>query len=445
MSNNNEVILHLEQPNAITPLPKKKIAVILIILISEMSSLMYVSPFLPFMIQSFGINEKDVGRYSGLILSSFMLGQFISNYIWGLVSEKIGIKPVLLIGLFSSFIFTIIFGFSTNIIWAIITRLLHGLFSGNLGVTKTYLYLITDKSNEVKAFAMYPVGMCIGAIFSPAIGGLLETPSKYWDNIGDNHIFGIYPYLLPSIVISILPLFGFIICYFNIEEVYKKKEENSEKEIIPFKQIFNKNVIITSVLYFNIRLSLMGSDNLFPLLLATSKNNKGLNFNSTSIGIIFMISAIFLMLFSIIVIPKLKTKCGTYYLFLTVQILNPFTIFLISLLSDMNKQTDIVLYIFSCIFFVLKGSTATISIILVNLMINNSADEKYLGRINGFSQSLAASGSIIGPLLSGLIYSWSISNNLKFPLDVHFAFIIFSLASVTNILVCLLLEKNEFN
>lgn len=434
--------INLEEQNTITPLPKKKIVVILIILISEMSSLMYVSPFLPFMIESFGINEKDVGRYSGLILSSFMLGQFISNYIWGLISEKTGIKPVLLIGLISSFICTIIFGFSNSIIWAIVTRLLQGMFSGNLGVTKTYLYLITDKSNEAKAFAMYPVGMCIGAIFSPAIGGLLETPSKYWNNIDENHILGKYPYLLPSLVISIMPLIGFIIGYFNIEEVYKKKDTTVES--ISFKAIINKNVIITSFLYFNIRFSLMGSDNLFPLLLATSKENKGLNFNSTSIGIIFMISAIFLMLFSVIVIPKLKNKYGTYDLFLTVQFLNPFTLFMISLLSDMNKLSNIVLYIFSSLFFILKGSTATISMILVNLMINNSGEKKYLGRINGFSQSLAALGSIIGPLLSGIMYSWSITNN-KFPFDVHFAFIIFALASTINICIVLLLEKNKFN
>ena len=129
---------------------------------------------------------------------------------------------------------------------------------------------------------------------------------------------GKYPYLLPSFVISLLPLIGFIIGYFNIEEVYKGKEETTTTEIVRFKEIFNKNVIITSLLYFNIRFSLMGSDNLFPLLLATSKENNGLNFNSTSIGIIFMISAIILMLFSIIVIPKLKIKYGTYNLFLIV-------------------------------------------------------------------------------------------------------------------------------
>lgn len=110
----------------------------------------------------------------------------------------------------------------------------------------------------------------------------------------------------------------------------------------------------------------------------------------------------------------------------------------------MNKLSNIVLYIFSSLFFILKGSTATISIILVNLMINNSGEKKYLGRINGFSQSLAALGSIIGSLLSGIMYSWSITNN-KFPFDVHFTFIIFALASIINIFIVLLLEKSKFN
>jgi MFS family permease len=431
----NDIILNLEEENTITPLPKKKIAVILIILISEMSSLMYVSPFLPFMIQSFGINEQDVGRYSGLILSSFMFGQFISNYIWGLISEKIGIKPVLLTGLISSFICTIAFGFSNNIIWAIIIRLLQGLFSGNLGVTKTYLYLITDKSNEAQAFAMYPVGMCIGAIFSPAIGGLLETPSKYWSNIDENHIFGKYPYLLPSLVISLLPFIGFIIGYFNIDEVYKEKQETNDNESIKFKEIFNKNVIITSFLYFNVRFSLMGSDNLFPLLLATSKRNKGLGFNANAIALIFMVSAIFLMLYSVIVIPKLKNKYGTSQLFLATQYVNPFTLILLSLLTDMKHLHNIILYIFSSIFFIIKGCTATMSIILVNLLINNSTEKKYLGRVNGFSQSMAALGSIFGPLLSGIIYSWTISNSKNFPFDIHFSFILFGLISTINIIV----------
>ena len=71
----------------------------------------------------------------------------------------------------------------------------------------------------------------------------------------------------------------------------------------------------------------------------------------------------------------------------------------------------------------------------VNLLINNSTEKKYLGRVNGFSQSMAALGSIFGPLLSGIIYSWTISNSKNFPFDIHFSFILFGLISTINIIV----------
>ena len=421
-----------------TPLPKMKMFVILIVIMCEMASLMYIAPFLPFMIKSFGIDEKDVGNYSGLIISSFMVGQFFSNTIWGLISEKIGIKPVILIGLLTSTISTIIFGFSSNILWAVIIRFIHGLLSGNLGVTKTYLYLITDKTNEAKGFGMFPAGMCIGAIFAPAIGGLLETPSKHWSSIDNNHILHIYPYLLPSLVIALFPFIAFIIGLIYMEEPYKNNNENNEENNINksvCKDFINKNILITIFLYFNIRFSLMGSDNLFPLLLATSKQNNGLELTSNTIGIIYMISAVFLMFYSVFIIPILKKYLGTYKLFVIMQILNPIAVFSTSLLSDSNNLDKVSLSILSCFLFIIKGSFATTSVVLVNLMINNSTEKKYLGRVNGISQSFAAFGSIFGPVLGGLLYAWSISNNKNFPLDIHFSFGTFALISSINLLV----------
>ena len=264
MINNSNISLNIEQNN-ITPLPKLKLFIILTVLTSEMASLMYITPFLTFMIKSFNIDEEDIGYYSGVILSSYMTGQFFSNLFWGYLSEKVGLKPIILFGLLSSSVCTILFGLSKSIIWAIFVRLLHGLLSGNLGVSRTYLYLITDKTNETKAFSLFPVAICIGAIIAPAIGGLLETPSKIWSNINGNHIFNIYPYLLPSIIISFLPFIGFIMGLFFIKEPYKNETENTEIETTAF--LLNKNIYICIYLYFNIRLSLIGSDNLFPLLL----------------------------------------------------------------------------------------------------------------------------------------------------------------------------------
>lgn len=445
MENNNEIV-------NINPLPKMQLFVILIVLISEMSSLIYITPFLPFMIESFGVEEKDIGYYSGSIISSYMVGQFFSNIIWGYISEKIGIKPVIMVGLLSSSICTFIFGFSKNLTWVITTRLVQGLLSGNLGVTKTYLYLITDKSNEAKAFSVFPVGMCIGSIIAPAIGGLLETPSKYWSNMSENNLLFIYPYLLPSIIIAILPFFGFIIAGLYVKEPYKNKTEEftdinntREHNAIMAKSLFTKNIVLTVLLYLNIRFTMIGSDNLFPLLLATSKKNRGLGFSTNQIGLIYVISASFLMGYSIIVIPYLKNKLGTYKLFFIVQFLFPISIFSVSLLSNMNNINNISLLVISSIIFIFKASIGSISIILINIMINNSVEKKYLGRINGISQSFAALGSILGPLISGIAYSWSLANNKFFPLNIHFSFTLFAIISVLNIIATAFLDDSINN
>ena len=445
METDNEIV-------NINPLPKMQLFVILIVLISEMSSLIYITPFLPFMIESFGVEEKDIGYYSGSIISSYMVGQFFSNIIWGYISEKIGIKPVIMVGLLSSSICTFIFGFSKNLTWVITTRLVQGLLSGNLGVTKTYLYLITDKSNEAKAFSVFPVGMCIGSIIAPAIGGLLESPSKYWPSMGENNLLFIYPYLLPSIIIAILPLVGFIIAGLYVKEPYKNRNEEftninttREHNAIMAKSLFTKNIVLTVLLYLNIRFTMIGSDNLFPLLLATSKKNRGLGFTTNQIGLIYVISASFLMGYSIIVIPYLKNKLGTYKLFFIVQFLFPISIFSVSLLSNMNNINNISLLVTSSIIFIIKASIGSISIILINIMINNSVEKKYLGRINGISQSFAALGSILGPLISGISYSWSLANDKFFPLNIHFSFTLFAIISVLNIIATAFLDDSINN
>ena len=129
-----------------------KMAVIYSVLISESCSYMFVFPFLPFMVRSFGVEESEVGFYSGWVASAFMFGQFLSSCAWGYVSDNVGIRPVVLFGLAITVAGAFCFGFSTEL-WHILTvRFLAGFLNGNIGVIKTYIGLITDKTNEGKAF-----------------------------------------------------------------------------------------------------------------------------------------------------------------------------------------------------------------------------------------------------------------------------------------------------
>ncbi|CAN0234961.1 unnamed protein product, partial [Ectocarpus sp. 4 AP-2014] len=55
---------------------------------------------------------NEVGFYAGYVASSFTFGRFLSGYVWGSATDIIGRKPVIIIGLLSITIFSMIFGMS---------------------------------------------------------------------------------------------------------------------------------------------------------------------------------------------------------------------------------------------------------------------------------------------------------------------------------------------
>jgi MFS family permease len=74
----------------------------------------------------------------------------IRTQISGRVSDYLGRRPVLLIGLFGNFLMIFLFGWSTSLWFAILSRSLNGFLNGNVGVAKTYLAEITDDTNAAK-------------------------------------------------------------------------------------------------------------------------------------------------------------------------------------------------------------------------------------------------------------------------------------------------------
>lgn len=73
------------------------------------------------------------GYYSGLLVSSFMVGRFTTSYMWGVLADRHGRLPVLYFGLLSTAILSIGFGVSTTMWWAIICRCVCVWFMGAVG------------------------------------------------------------------------------------------------------------------------------------------------------------------------------------------------------------------------------------------------------------------------------------------------------------------------
>ena len=70
-----------------------------------------VWPLLPFMVDSYGVSrtEEDLGAWVGAAGAAVSVGQLLSSYAWGALSDRIGRRPVI-IGMCSSTFSVLVFG-----------------------------------------------------------------------------------------------------------------------------------------------------------------------------------------------------------------------------------------------------------------------------------------------------------------------------------------------
>lgn len=198
-----------------TPLPKKQMAVLAIIALAEQTALNSISPYLPDMASTFPeVDNQNVGVYVGTIASAFALAQFVTNFFWGWLSDRVGRKPVILLGTFATAVCFVLFGFCTTLWQAILVQALIGMVNGNAGLVSTCLGEITNRSNQSRAFAYLPVLYGLGGITGPVLGGSLVFKQNPFAPGKPNP----YPYLIPNLVSAAILVIDLIIATIWLEE-----------------------------------------------------------------------------------------------------------------------------------------------------------------------------------------------------------------------------------
>ncbi|KAF9653498.1 major facilitator superfamily MFS-1 [Thelephora ganbajun] len=200
-----------------SPLPTLSMVVLSITLLGEFLSANVSTPFLLFMVKGFGqyTEEADVGFWTGILTSSFFLTQFVTSLLWATVAEKHGQRIVLLISLIGTAVTCFLFGTSTSMNEALVIRLLQGTFAGAIGVARGTVAVITDQTNEGRAWAV--LGFCwgLGGVAGAIIGATFESPAQKWPSFTQNFpFFASYPYALPCAVAASVTLIGGILCLF---------------------------------------------------------------------------------------------------------------------------------------------------------------------------------------------------------------------------------------
>eukprot|EP00200_Dunaliella_tertiolecta_P013041 CAMPEP_0202392632 /NCGR_PEP_ID=MMETSP1127-20130417/92481_1 /ASSEMBLY_ACC=CAM_ASM_000462 /TAXON_ID=3047 /ORGANISM="Dunaliella tertiolecta, Strain CCMP1320" /LENGTH=773 /DNA_ID=CAMNT_0048995161 /DNA_START=24 /DNA_END=2345 /DNA_ORIENTATION=- len=153
------------------------------------------------------VDEQTIGRLTGLLAAAFSFAQFCTSLLWGLISNIIGRKPVILIGTAVSLVSLVWFGFSMSFSMAISARIFGGLFNGVLGAWKCIIGESGDSLVQGKMFSNMSLAWGLGAVFGPLIGGALAQPCSnvaHMPLCEPGELFFERPFLLPCLVGGLL-------------------------------------------------------------------------------------------------------------------------------------------------------------------------------------------------------------------------------------------------
>ncbi|KAH8107026.1 MFS general substrate transporter [Cristinia sonorae] len=211
----------------VTPVPKAQLASLCAVRLVDPIAFTQIFPYVNEMMDWLQVTQEKsrIGFYSGLVESIFAISQLLSIYHWAKFSDRVGRRPVVLIGITGIALSTLLLGVSHSLFGVLLARSLGGLFSGNIAVIHSVLGEITDSTNQAIAFPIYGLCWPLGSIIGPLIGGTLSNAATKFPQYFDIEVFRLYPYLLPSLVAGAIALFGAIGGFFCLEETLPSKRK----------------------------------------------------------------------------------------------------------------------------------------------------------------------------------------------------------------------------
>ncbi|KAF8324457.1 MFS general substrate transporter [Cantharellus anzutake] len=216
-----------------TSLPWAQLLILAVVRLAEPIGYSQIFPYVNEMMERLHVTDDpaNIGYYSGLVESSFSLAQLLTIYQWSKLSDRIGRKPVIIMGLAGVALSSFCFGLSTSFMGALVSRSLSGMLCGNIAVLWSMLSEITDSTNQGTVFPLFGAVWAMGTVIGPMIGGDLSDPAeRYPDTFGKYQFLRDYPYFLPCALSSCITLGSIILCFLFVNETLPKIVEAREAQ-----------------------------------------------------------------------------------------------------------------------------------------------------------------------------------------------------------------------
>jgi DHA1 family multidrug resistance protein-like MFS transporter len=136
-------------------------------------------PVLPFYVERLalaeGASRQLVVIHVGLLTGVYALGQLIFAPVWGRLSDRIGRRPLVLVGIGGYIVAQVLFGLATSLWLLYAARILGGILSSaTLPVSAAYVADMTTDEERGRGMAWFGTAVSLGFVVGPALGGILS-------------------------------------------------------------------------------------------------------------------------------------------------------------------------------------------------------------------------------------------------------------------------------
>jgi MFS transporter, DHA1 family, tetracycline resistance protein len=148
---------------------------VLVCIFIDMLGIGLIVPVLPILVGEFVSGRDEHAMWFGIMSASFGLMQFIFMPMLGVISDRVGRRPVLLYSMAGMCLNFLITAWATSLLFLFLGRLIGGMSSASMSVASAYAADISSHESRAKSFGKVGAAFGLGFICGPMLGGVLGS------------------------------------------------------------------------------------------------------------------------------------------------------------------------------------------------------------------------------------------------------------------------------
>lgn len=367
--------------------PPGALRIIFMIVLADLLGFSVIIPLLPFWARKYDASDLQVG----LLFSVYSVCQLIASPILGLMSDRFGRRPILILSQIGSVAGFILLGVATQGDWAspalgltlvYISRVIDGLSGGNISTAQAYISDVTTAADRSKAMGLLGAAFGIGFAIGPALGGLL----------------GHFNVALPAYAAA---LFCAIAAYqtwrFLPESRHHRRSDETEAWLHPsrFLPILrNSRLMQMQLIFFFSMLAFAMMEATYAMFM-----NDVFGLRELAVGFSFALAGVTIAVVQGRFVGKWAKRYGEWPL----VIAGPLCVasaMLLLVLAGYAKFLPLVVLV-----LILNATGRSLQTPTLSALISHNSDPQQQGTVFGLFHMLGSLSRVIGPAVAGLVYT----------------------------------------